>query len=389
MARHCLRRAHAVAGMVGALALVSACAIPARPLWWPKPQHNTAPAAGPGLAQANSAAQVVARPWHAGMRQLGIQVYWTANNVDSDAVIQAKAERIISYAIGLHANSIAVTFPFFTYGLTSDTLYASPQTPSPAHLAIFLAAAAKSHLRVTLRPILNENALVAQNPIAWRGSIEPQDRAAWFQSYRRLLLPYAAVAQAGGAATFVVGTELETLEPDPHWPGLIAAIRSVYRGELVYDENFDEFAKHFSDLPLANFGVDAYPRFNLPDSATTTRLAHAWEGWLGTHTAAVRHRAILSEVGIDAVPGSYRDPGAWVNTTNSPINLEVQTKWYEAICRAVAVEHIGGVYWWEISFDANPADPGQFQSDRLTFLGRPAQQVIKTCFASLSAAGPQ
>lgn len=390
MARFTMRRARVFAGAVGLLVLVSACSIPSRPLWWPKSQHTPVPAGtGHSAGTVKSAVDAVAVPWHSGMRQLGIQVYWTANRRDSDAVIRAKAQRIMNYAVSLNANSIAVTFPFYTHGITSDTLYTSPETPSPAHMAIFLAAAAESHLRVTLRPILNEDALVAQNPIAWRGSIRPQDRAAWFRSYQRLLLPYADVAQAGGAATFVVGTELETLEKDRHWPGLIRAVRSAYHGQLLYDENFDEFGAHDSSLPLATFGVDAYPRFNLSDSASVRRLTRAWEKWLGTHTAAVRHRTILSEVGIDAVPGSYHDPGAWLNTTTSPISLEVQTKWYQAVCRAATVEQIGGLYWWEVNFDDNPARPGQFQSDRLTFLGRPAQQVIRSCFAGLAAGGPQ
>jgi hypothetical protein len=341
-------------------------------------QHHT--------VSANSDVAVVTRPWHRGIPQLGIQVYWTGNKGDSDAVIAAKAQRIINYAISLNANSIALTFPFYTQGITASSVYANPvTTPSPAHIAIFLAQAAKSHLRVMLRPILNENALVAQNPIAWRGSIEPADRQAWFASYRDLLVPYAEAAQAGKAATFVVGAELETLEGDPNWPDLVHAIRSVYHGQLEYDENFDEFAAHNTNLPLANFGVDAYPRFALSDAATVATLASAWETWLGTHTAAVRHRVVLSEVGIDAVAGSYADPGAWLTTTTAPIDLAVQTKWYEAVCRAAQAEQIAGIYWWEVNFDADPADPGPYESDRLTFLGRPAQQVISRCFAGLSA----
>lgn len=391
MTRRSLRRVRALAGVVGLLMLVTACAIPSRPLWWPKPKHSeSTQAAGQTEASAAIPARVrtVQKPWHKGIRELGIQVYWTVDTTDSDAVVRAKADRIINYAISLNANSIAVTFPFYTYGLASDTLYTSKETPSPAHLAIFLQEAAKSHLRVTLRPILNEDALVAQNPIAWRGIIDPADRTAWFQSYERLLLPFARVAETGHAATFVIGAELDSLETAPNWAPLVRALRSVYHGQLQYDENFNEFAEHDSNLPLATFGVDAYPRFNLPDSASVGRLTSAWTTWLGTHTAAVRHRAILTEVGIDAVANSYTDPGAWLTTTNSPIDVTVQANWYTAVCRAVTREHIGGLYWWEINFDADPADPGVFQSDRLTFLGRPAQQVIRTCFASLAGTAP-
>lgn len=375
-----IRTAGLAALLACALLLLSACSIPSRPAWWPK--HSTS--AG-GASTGRTAVPEVALPWHAGMRQLGIQVYWAANTHDSDLVVQMKARRIINYAISLGANSIEVTFPFYTYGIASDKVYASRATPSPAKIAIFLADAASSHIRVTLRPILNEAVLIAENPLAWRGMIQPTSTAAWFRSYRKLLMPYAEVAQAGHAATFIVGAELDSLEPAPEWPGLIGSIRSVYKGQLLYDENFDEFAAHYRGLPLSTFGIDAYPRFNLPDSASVSRLAKAWDDWLGTHRRAVLHKLVLEEVGIVAVAGSYPDPGAWVGTTKSPIDASVQAKWYEAVCRAVKAKDLAGVYWWEVNFDADPANVGPWQSDRLTFLGRPAQQVIKNCFASITA----
>ena len=62
-------------------------------------------------------------------------------------------------------------------------------------------------------------------------------------------------------------------------------------------------------------------------------------------------------------------------------------RWFEAVCRASSAEHIGGVCWWEVNFDAKPASPGPLQSDRITFLGRSGQHGIKTCLAKLDGAG--
>jgi len=368
------------------LTLVSACTLSDRPAWWPKPKHSAT--AHAKASPSPTPVPVVADPWQPGMRQLGIQVYWTENSNDaSAAVVEAKARRLINYAISLNANSIAITFPFYTYGITSDDVYADPETtPTPQEIEDFLAVAAQSDMRVTIRPILNEDVLVAQNPLAWRGSIEPQSTSAWFQSYQQLLMPYAEAAQQGGAATFVIGAELQSLEEAPEWPALISAIQSVYKGQLAYDENYTEFAEGDQDLPLPGHDVDAYPRFDLPDSASVSQLTQAWESWIGGHRAVVIHQMVLAEVGIVAVPGAYQSPGAWIGTVNSPIDVQVQANWYQAVCNAVAAENVGGgIYWWEVSFDADPADPGPFESDRLTFLGRPAAQVIQSCFASLAA----
>ena len=360
-----------VAGTALLLTLVTACSIPARPLWWP-----------------HSPARPPRDTWHQGLRQLGIQVYWTANRNDSsDAVVRAKAQRIIDYAMSLNANSVAITFPFFTNGLNASTVYVKPKvTPSPHHIATFLAVAAKAHIRVTLRPVLDESALIARNPQAWRGSIQPQNRAVWFRSYEKLLMPYAAAAQAGHAATIVLGTELLTLEGAPQWRGLVGSLRSVYRGQLTYDQNQDEFAANSAKPPVPGLNVDAYPQFGLPNTASIASLTRAWDGWLGTHPLSVRQGLTLSEIGIDAAAGAYQDPWDWHRSANAPIDTHVQAAWYQAVCNAMSAERIGGgVYWYEINFDASRGDPRPFESDRLTFLGRPAQHVIRKCFAKLSS----
>jgi hypothetical protein len=332
------------------------------------------------------AVAVVAHPWRPGMPQLGINVAWSGNSRDHDDVIRAKSQRIIDYAISLKANSIAVTIPFYTGGITSDTLYVNKvTTPSPQHIAIFLSVAAEAHIRVTIRPVLNENILVRQNPIAWRGSIEPASLSAWFAAYRKLLLPYARVAQSGHAATFVIGTELNSLEGASEWPSLVRAITAVYHGQVTYDENFDSFQNHDTNLPVTDFGVDAYPRFQLPDSASVSDLTQAWENWLSSHSSAVLHRAVLSEVGITATPGAYQLPGAWQQTTHAPIVPQIQARWYKAVCNAVSADKLAGMYWWEVSFDADPVHPAAFLTDRLTFLARPAQKEISSCFAALTA----
>jgi hypothetical protein len=385
-----IRRAPVLlAGAAFLLTLVAACSIPSRPMWWPQPKHAEPAARGKASSRDPAmSVQTVPDAWHPGMRQLGIQVYWTANRNDSSAaVVQAKAERIIDYAISLHANSIAVTFPFFTYGPTSNTVYAKPGvTPSPAHIAAFLAVAAKANIRVTLRPVLDEDALVSANLQDWRGSIQPRSRAAWFRSYRAFLLPYVSAAQQGHAATFVMGTELESLEGSPEWPGLVSSLRSVYTGQLTYDENYDEFAWNTAKPPVPTHNVDAYPEFSVPGSASVAVLTHSWEAWLGAHPLSVRRELTLSEVGIRAEANSYNNPWAWLGTATAPIDPRVQAAWFQAVCNAISAEQVGGgIYWWEVNFDANPAGPAPFESDRMTFLDRPAQHVIQNCFAKLSS----
>ena len=131
------RKAAAAVSLLALPVAVSSCQIPDRPVWWPSEQ--AANRAASTVSATTAPVLRVAKPWQPGLRQLGIDVYWVANPVDSATVIRAKARRIINYAVTLHANSISVSFPFYTYGVKSNTVYRSAKTtPTPQDIAIFL-----------------------------------------------------------------------------------------------------------------------------------------------------------------------------------------------------------------------------------------------------------
>ncbi len=160
----------------------------------------------------------------------------------------------------------------------------------------------------------------------------------------------------------------------------------MYPGQLAFDENTSDFQTHDDHLPLATFGADAWPHVRLPDSATVTQLTDAWSRWLGSHTLAIRRKAILTEVGIRAMAGAYQNPAKWNGIGQPTIVTRIQANWFRALCGAVQREHIGGIYWWEVSFDADPTRPQVFWSDPFTYIGRPAQGVVNTCFKKLASA---
>jgi hypothetical protein len=94
-------------------------------------------------------------PWKPGRPQFGMNVYWIDNPRDSEEVIRAKARRIIDYVIPLDANSIALSFPFFTSGPRASSEFATRSTPSARRVGIALAEFRRSGLRSTLRQLLD------------------------------------------------------------------------------------------------------------------------------------------------------------------------------------------------------------------------------------------
>ncbi len=120
------------------------------------------------------------------MPQWGVQLYWEEEKSKrSDTFIEAQAGKQAKYLIGLGANSVSVSFPFFIQNPTSNKLSAGPKTPSPERLERVLKVFKDAGFRTTVRPILDEGTLEQSN--GWRGSIEPASRSAWFASYKRFL----------------------------------------------------------------------------------------------------------------------------------------------------------------------------------------------------------
>ncbi|MFD0971780.1 glycoside hydrolase family 113 [Plantactinospora endophytica] len=334
--------------------------------------------AGPS-ASAEPQVTRVSQPWQPGMRQHGIAIYWENNEDDTDQIVRAKAQKVLDHVVALGANSISVSFSF-----VMDSAYASavrmdhPITPSPARLEVVLDEANKRGLRTAVRPMLNERNLTTDDPDMWRGSIRPESRTKWFASYRDMLVEYAKVAEAAKVATFVVGTELNSLESSTTgWRTVATGVKAVYKGELDYSANHDRLRKTgpASGITLS---VDAYPPLKVPDSAPVSRLVDGWNEWLDKNRGEGSIRNLtLAEVAIGARSGAYEEP--WSPRAKGSIKPEIQQRWFDAACQVMRERDLAGIYFWMINFDADPKAKPSSKSP-MDFLGRPGEQNIARCF---------
>ncbi|MDE3135003.1 MAG: hypothetical protein KGL59_00375 [Acidobacteriota bacterium] len=196
---------------------------------------------------------------------------------------------------------------------------------------------------------------------------DPAEREQWFQQYGRFIDHYARLATRIHADLFAVGVELGMMSRyDAEWRGIIAGVRSLYPGPLVYAANF---GPDFQDVTfwdaLDYIGLDEY--YPLPENLSTVELVRRIE-----RVAINYHRPVLfTEVGFPSLVDPQRRP--W-DQSPRPISLEAQARCYQAIFRAFyGKPWFAGMYWWKVGTNGE----GGPDNGSLTPWGKPAMGVVR------------
>jgi len=267
----------------------------------------------------------------------------------------------------------------------SATSISADSTRTPTDQAVILAINelhAKG-LKVMLKPHVDSE------DGAWRGTFQPSDVDAWFQSFTTFVLHYAQMAQAQNVELLCFGTEyvqLSGAQNQARWESVIAAIRQVYTGKLVYAANAtfpgDEFTSVSFWDKIDLLGIDGYfPLTNHADP-TLAELVGAWrnnefgEDLVATvQNFADAHQKplIFTELGYKSVAGANTQPFNF--TFPGAFDLTEQQNCYNAFYTVWAPENswMIGIFWW-----AWPVPPPAANDTDYNPRGKPAENVLKT-----------
>jgi len=298
--------------------------------------------------------------------QLGVDLdfYWYAT-MKVTTYITADAK----YAKGLGANTVMISFPFYS---NSQLPSAGASTPSPAILAQAISAARAQGLQVGVRPLLDQSNLRGS-----RVGFLPKNTANWLTAYAKLLTPYAQAAQQAGANRFWDGAELTQFAHDKNWALVSGAIKSKFKGGRYFSANWVT-ANDTKVLPGSGgagviTGADAYPTMPYP----LAKLKAEW----ATRALGLPKGTVLSEVGIEALANAQYKPYVSSPST-APLVPAVQVDWFNAACNAVVADQLGGIYFWSInvgeSLTVKPTSKKPTQ-----FTDGPGATAIKACFTKL------
>jgi hypothetical protein len=220
----------------------------------------------------------------------------------------------------------------------------------------------------------------------WPGDIVMKSDTAWqnwFKNYEKFIVHYARLAQKNNIEIFCVGTELQqTTKREKEWRTLIAKIRSVYNGKLIYAANFHEEYEHIKFWDALDYiGVQAYFPLAKNQQAPLSDLVKNWSEPL----AAVErvHKkynkpVVFTEIGYRSDADAAIEPWRWPQEASGiKISNEAQANCYQAFFKAAWNKSwLAGVYFWKWY----PHGPRRMATLDFTPQGKPAEKVLAENF---------
>ena len=202
---------------------------------------------------------------------------------------------------GTGANAVAIV-PFLQQTRPDSTDVTRDSDTSDGELARTIREAHKLGLATIIKPQLQ---IPGSAPDDVRLASD-KDWSEWFHNYEQTLVGLAAVAKDEHAEALVIGTDLDQSLDRPEWLDLIARLRRIYRGRLVYAA---QGAKGAEQVPFWNkldaVGVTLFPVLNAGDDPAAWQAAAASERdrLLALAKQTKRH-IFVAELGIRSAPGA-------------------------------------------------------------------------------------
>jgi Divergent InlB B-repeat domain/Right handed beta helix region/GTA TIM-barrel-like domain len=323
---------------------------------------------------------------------------------------------------GTGANAVALSFE---YGIDvkNSAVYADANyTESQSVIAATIAEAKSRGFSVMVRPLLDFLDPTKIGPYSvgdWRSTYNPTNPAAFFASYKTMIVAIAQMAQANGAASLSIGAELDQLTGPAYlsdWTDIITSVRAVFSGKLTYSADWDDNISPWQGqhgLPagtgnlttqvsfwsqLDYLGIDCYAP--LSDAGNPT-LAGLITGWTSppsdpTSLAVTGNQSLISyfagvatqagkpllftEIGYESANDAAKQPSG---TSTNVYDPALQANLYSAFFAAwqqSGNNSLLGVYFW--NWDPNAAEVGPGNGPNFSPQGQPVQAVVTANFSA-------
>ena len=295
---------------------------------------------------------------------------WSSNCYSGDL-----AQQSLQDLMHLGAEWVGVVVTGYQGSANSTEIrFNAENSPRDASVATMIHRAHEVGAKVMLKPHVD-----VQDG-TWRGMIEPADRDAWFANYNEFILHYAEIAESHQVEQFVIGTELASFNRDTRrWFDLIAKVRAVYSGKLLYAASWNEYERVDFWEALDYAGINAYFSLTSLKDPSVLDLLAGWEFWLmrlDRWQRQIGKEVIFTEIGYTSRDGTNMHPFEFDNS--APMDMQEQADCYAAALQAFAkIPYLKGAFWWHwptdmakghLSIDYSPRD-------------KPAEAVLRAAWS--------
>ena len=208
----------------------------------------------------------------------------------------------------------------------------------------------------------------------WRGSITFEDEGEWrdwFRNYIDFILIYARLAERHQLELFVLGTELKGTTHRQEWTDIIAQVRAVFGGALVYAANHDEYSNVTFWADLDFIGINAYFSLTEQLDPTPDQLDQAFNEIIeemGAFAQAQQRDIIITEIGYQSFDGTNITP--W-GASEDVEDFGEQADCYQAALSAFFDQGwVAGIYFWHTHYD-------RYDWDGYAHTDKPAEGVLR------------
>lgn len=211
-----------------------------------------------------------------------------------------------------------------------------------------------------IKTLLKPHVWLRRSRDKWRGDIRmtnEEDWRQWFENYRAFIMHYAGLAERLKIEGFCIGTELHgtVADREADWRDLIASVRSIYSGKLVYAANwYKEFeeVKFWDQLDF--IGIQAYFPLASGESPTMDEIKSNWKPHLNSlHRISKKYGKpiLFTEIGYRSTPDGAMEPWKWLargERRSGPVDLQTQANCYEAFFQTFwHLDWFAGSYIWK------------------------------------------
>lgn len=261
--------------------------------------------------------------------------------------------------------------------------------PSPFHYSFgagaendeSLIAAAIFARQLGTRVMLKPHVLMSGGDWGWPGEIDMKTEENWqqfFKNYYSWIRHYALLAEMYDFDIFCIGVEFMHATPnhDAEWRAMIAKIRQIYHGPLVYAANwYQEFERITFWDALDYIGLNLYYPLSQNDTANLEELKKGMNTGMPVIERVVKKYnkpLLLTEVGFTSTAAPWKTPHE--RNRRAPLSLEDQALCYQAIFESFwKQEWFYGFYWWKWPSYLENGGPA---SNDFTPNGKPAEKVV-------------